>query len=223
MLNVLKSIQVFNKITKTKWDNTKTELNCVYFTPCENGTKWYFTNTKKVAYGELDITISKPLLIPIKELSKVKKAESFEFLEDGLKIDGKKIKAIDGYYPDIERVINPSNTTEYTIKANFKELGTLLEALKYEVTISVENGELKFHQKSSWHFDAEFEYFLPCDGDLPFKVRSGYGIYSLMAKEDLKEVKIIYHKVTYKDKEEEVKYISFDTSFCKFFCMSYKI
>lgn len=223
MERLLKSIKVFNKITKVNWSFFHEVMNCVYFTPCENGTKWYFSDTRKVAYGELDIKINKPLLIPINELSKIKKLESFEFLNDGLIINDKKIKAFDGKYPDVEKVLNPTDSTEYTIKANFAELGTLFEALKYEVKMSVKAGEIRFNQSDQHFFSAKFEYSMPCEGGLPFEVLSGYEIYSLLAKEKINEIKVIDHKVVRDDKLEDYRYIAFETKFCKFFTCTYQI
>lgn len=214
MQNVFKAIKKFEKITKAKWDNSKSELNCVYFAPFGEVTRWYFTNTRIVAYGEIAQPSQKELLIPIKEIKKITKIKTFEFVVDGVKINDKKIKSINGRYPDIEKILNPENTQTFSIKANFSELGTLLEALKYEVTISVENGELKILQKSPAGFHSTFEYIMPCEGYLPFKVTSDYGIYSLMAKDGVSNLDIIAHKD---------RFITFETSFCKFFVMTYCI
>ena len=211
MQNVVKAIKEFEKITKAKWENPKSELNCVYFAPFGEVTRWYFTNTKMVAYGEIAQPIQKELLIPIKEIKKIK---TFEFVEDGVKINDKKIKSMNGRYPDIEKVLNPENTQTFTLKANFSELGTLLNALKHEVTISVENGELKILQKSLAGFHSTFEYIMPCEGYLPFKVTTDYGIYSLMAKDGVSSLDII---------ENKDRFITFETSFCKFFVMTYWI
>lgn len=220
MQNVIKAIKAVEKINGAKWGNPKSELNCVYFAPNGAVTRWYLTDTKIVAYGELNQSIKKELLVPIKEITKIK---TFEFVEDGAKINDKKIKSINGRYPDIEKILNPANTQTFTLKANFSELGTLLNALKHEVTISAENGELKILQKSLVGFHSTFEYILPCEGYLPFKVTSDYGVYSLMAKDGVSNLDIIEHKVIYDSKQDVNRYITFETSFCKFFVMTYWI
>lgn len=223
MINVIKAIKAVEKINRAKWENTKSELNCVYFAPNGAVTRWYITDTKMVAYGELNQSIKKELLIPIKEITKITKIKTFEFVEDGVKINDKKIKSINGRYPDIEKVLNLENTQTFTLKANFCELGTLLNGLKHEVTISTHNGELKILQKLSGFVSSEFEYILPCEGNLPFKVTSNYGIYSLMAKDGVSNLDIIEHKVIYGTKQDVHKYITFETSFCKFFVLTYGI
>lgn len=223
MINVLTAIKEFEKITQAKWMNPKSELNCVYFAPFGEVTRWYFTNTKIVAYGQLEQRIQKELLIPIKEITKITKIKTFEFVEDGVKINEKKIKSINGRYPDIEKVLNPANTQTFTLKANFSELGTLLNALKHQVTISTENGELKILQKSIDGFLSTFEYIMPCEGYLPFKVVSDYGIYSLLAKDGVSNLDIIEHKVINGSKQDVHRYITFETSFCEFFVMTYWI
>lgn len=212
MINVIKAIKAVEKINRAKWENPKSELNCVYFAPFGAVTRWYLTDTKAVAYGELDKSIKKELLIPIKEIKKIK---TFEFLEDGVKCNNKRIKSINGRYPDIEKFVNPHNIETFTIKANFCELGTLLNALKHEVTISTNNGELKILQKLSGFVSSEFEYILPCEGNLPYKVVAPYGIYSLLAKDGVSSLNIS----TFKDALNG--FITFETSFCKFFVLSY--
>lgn len=223
MKNVFKAIKEFEKITTAKWQNPKSELNCVYFAPFGEVTRWYFTNTKMIAYGEIAQPIKKELLIPIKELKKIKKIKTFEFVEDGVKIDDTKIKSTFGRYPNVEKILNPENTQTFTLKANFSELGTLLNALKHEVTISSENGELKILQKSFVGFHAVFEYTMPCEGFLPFEVTSVYGIYSLMAKDGVSRLDIIEQSALCISKQDVNRYITFETSFCKFFVMAYRI
>lgn len=211
MINVIKAIKAVEKINRAKWDNNKSELNCVYFAPNGAVTRWYLTDTKIVAYGQLEQSIQRELLIPIKEIKKIK---TFEFVEDGVKINDKKRKSINGRYPDIEKVVNPHNIETFTLKANFCELGTLLNALKHEVTISTNNGELKILQKLSGFVSSEFEYILPCEGNLPYKVVAPYGIYSLLAKERISSLNIS----TFKDALNG--FITFETSFCKFLVIS---
>lgn len=189
MQKVVKAI----KVIPSKWNNRNEILNCVNFKHLEGKTIYNLTNTRVLVQGLVDLEspAGMDICIPAKVLAKVKKQDKIEFLSDGILLNGKLVKTESGVYPDVERVMSNPYDSKVTLRANFSELGTLLEALPHDVTIHTSEGKLEFTQKDSVGYGSSFHFYLDCEESLSHPLLYPGWLYTLLAKEKVESLDVM--------------------------------
>lgn len=186
--------------------NPKKELNCVKIELRENYLNFACTDTRIMLYGseKFESNLNLDLIIDMNTLLKLKKPSKFEFSQARVRVDTtegiKTLKNEAGRYPDWER-ITPKKF-DSVLSCDFYELGTLLNALEYEVMVTQKGNELEFLQaRDFWSrgkmqdFDSlecgeAFKMNLPFDGELAHRFLCDYKVISYLAKHDIKELKM---------------------------------
>lgn len=185
--------------------NPKTEINCVKIELRENYLNFVCTNTKIMLYGseKFESNLNLDLLIDMNTLLKLKKPSKFEFSQTGLRVDTaegiKTLKNEAGRYPDWGVII--PKKFDSVLSCDFSQLGTLLNALEYEVMVAQKGNELEFLQTRDFWSDTKrqdfdslewgeaFKMTLPFEGDLAHRFLCDYKVISYLAKHDINELK----------------------------------